>query len=97
MLLFVRRQYVEQIRAGLKTFEIRAGAKYRGVREGDSLSINGQFRLIVTRVEEHTRGSLLTALPDWADAVESCYPGDVDTFYVFHFKPPTDAAPRPAA
>jgi len=93
MLLFVRKQYSDQIRAGVKRFEIRAGARYAKVKAGDDLSINGHFRVAVTRVDEHSRASLIAALPDWREAVESCYPIDNPPYFVFHFNPPPAALP----
>lgn len=96
MLLFVRKLYVNQIRAGQKRFEIRAGSKYANVKVGDSLSINGHFRVSVTRVDSHTRESLIAAMPDWKDAIESCYPDNPGPYFVFHFKPPAAIPPARA-
>ena len=60
MLLFVKQRFVDQIRAGTKTFELRAGSRYSKIRPGDSLSINGRFRVTVERVETYpTLDSLL--------------------------------------
>ena len=98
MLLFVKQRFVDQILAGSKTCEIRYGARYRNVRPGDSLSINGRFRVIVERADSHTRDSLLlTGLVSTADLAD-CY-GTVDgAFYVFHFTAPkAESSPRPAA
>ena len=84
MLLLVKKRFADAIRAGTKTLEIRAGARYRNVRAGDTLSINGHFRAVVTAVEHHTRETLYCALPEWRNAVESCYPNIAGPFYVFH-------------
>lgn len=88
MLLFVKQRFVDQIRAGTKTYEIRFGAKYRGVRPGDSLSINGRFRLEVTRVEVHDRASLVAAALISETDLTDCYGPAEGPFYVFHFMPP---------
>ena len=92
MLLFVRKEYAVQIASGVKTFEIRAGSRYRNIAPGRILSINGQQRVEVTRVERHTRESLLAALPDWAAAVESCYPDNPGPYFVLHFRPAEEHA-----
>jgi ASC-1-like (ASCH) protein len=99
VLLFVRKQYSDAIRDGSKRFEIRAGSRYGKIAVGDSLSINGHFRVTVDAVDPHTRESLIAAMPDWRDAIESCYPGDYPgPYFVFHFKPPTAASsPRSVA
>ena len=96
MLLFVRKLYVDQIRAGQKQFEIRAGSKYSKVKPGDPLSINGQFQVFVTQVDHHTRESLIAAMPDWKEAIEACYPDNPGPYFVFHFKPPAAVPPGPA-
>jgi ASC-1-like (ASCH) protein len=89
MLLFVRKKYSDAIRAGLKTFEIRAGKRYSKVRPGDQLSINGQFRVEVRRVEAHgTLRALIDAFPALADDIAACYPDAPGPFFVFHFRPP---------
>lgn len=87
MLLFVRKQYADMIRDGRKPFEIRAGDRYRNVKPGDRFSINGHFHRVVSRVERHTRESLVASMPDWKAAVESCYPGHSGPYFVFHFQP----------
>ena len=93
MLLLVKQRFVDQILAGTKTCEIRHGARYRNVRPGDALSINGRFRVNVERVDVHTRASLLSAgLVSPADLVD-CYGGAEGPFYAFHFKPPKTASP----
>ena len=94
MLLYVRKQYADAIREGRKPFEIRAGARYRNVRPGDEMSINGNFRVTVTRVDRHTRDSLIAAMPDWADAVRLCYPDNPGPYFVFHFGSSGDVQPK---
>lgn len=92
VLLFVRKRYIDEIRAGTKRFEIRAGIKYAKVRVGDDLSINGRFRVTVTRVEVYaTLDALCTAMPAIATDATACYPDVAGPFYVFHFNPPGDA------
>lgn len=88
MLLLTKKIYSDAIREGSKQFEIRAGRRYRNVGVGDYLSINGYFRVTVDRVDAHSRQSLIEAMPDWRAAIEDCYPGTENEFYVFHFKPP---------
>ena|ERR1051326_4945718 len=96
MLLFVKKRFVDQIVAGVKTYEIRHGLKYRNIRPGDSLSINGRFRLNVTHVEEHDRASLLRArLINPAD-LDDCYASADGPFYVMYFKPPAAVPPARA-
>ena len=98
MLLFVKQRFVDQIRAGTKTWDIRYGPRYRNVKPGDSFSINGRFRVSVERVETVTRAALLGAgLVSEAD-LSDCY-GAVDgPFYVFHFTlPPGVPGRQPAA
>lgn len=103
MLLFVRKQYSDAIKQGLKTYEVRAGARYSKIRPGSALSINGHFRVSVTRVERHDSiENLLTSLagmpfPLSAADMEACYPGVSSEFYVFHFTPPADVQHLPAA
>jgi hypothetical protein len=89
MLLFVKQRFVDQIQAGTKTWEIRYGARYRNVRPGDSLSINGRLRLNVERVDVHARASLLAAGLVSAIDLADCYGAAEGPFYVFHFTPPT--------
>jgi len=98
MLLFVKQRFVDQIRAGTKTCEIRCGAKYRNVKVGDSLSINGRFRLAITRVDVHSRDTLIRAgLVSRADLTD-CYGAAAGPFYVFHFTRPTaESSPQTAA
>jgi hypothetical protein len=90
MLLFVKQRFVDQIRAGTKTWEIRYGARYRNVRPGDSLSINGRLRLNVECADVHTRASLLAAGLVSETDLADCYGAAEGPFYVFHFKPPTE-------
>ena len=95
MLLFVKQRFVDQIRAGTKTWEIRYGARYRNVRPGDSLSINGRFRVTVERLDVHTRTSLVAAGLVSETDLADCYGAAEGPFYVFHFKRPTaGSSPR---
>ena len=96
MLLFVKQRFVDQIVAGVNTYEIRHGLKYRNVRPGASLSINGRFRVDVIRVEQHDRESLLRAQLVSATDLHDCYGSAEGPYYVFHFKPPAAVPPVPA-
>jgi hypothetical protein len=88
MLLLVKQRFVDRILDGSKTFEIRFGRQYRKVKRGDYLCINGWLRLLVDRVETHSRASLLAGgLASPAD-LEDCYAGAEGPFYVFHFNQP---------
>jgi hypothetical protein len=51
MLLFVRAPYSNALRDGRKTIEVRWGPRYRHIRPGDVVSINGRFRMEVTKRE----------------------------------------------
>jgi len=88
-LLFVKGPFAEAIRAGRKTLEIRAGARYAQIARGDSLSINGHFRVRVLDVERaETRAEAMKTLRGrhtlagcaTADilraALRDCYPDD---------------------
>jgi len=76
MLLFVKKKYADAIKSGKKTFEIRAGNRYRNIRPGHKLSINGQFTVFVIAVEHITR------LPK-----TDCYPADhPGPFFKFHIR-----------
>jgi ASC-1-like (ASCH) protein len=79
MLLFVKKKYIDQIVSGAKTYEIRAGPRYRNVKVGDVLSLNGRLRVTVTRIEEHPTAKTLPV------DVSDCYPDSAGPFYVFHF------------
>ena len=79
LLLFVKKKYMEQIRSGAKRYEIRAGKRYRHVRAGDTLSLNGTYRITVRRVETHQNASRLPS------SASECHPGHEGPFYVFHF------------
>lgn len=92
MLLFTKQRFVERILRGVKTFEIRYGQKYRTVKTGDSLSINGAFRLTVTKVETLNRRQVMRYTNE-AD-LSLCYPKEQGPFYVFHFDPPTQDQSR---
>lgn len=93
MLLFVKQRFVNQILAGEKRCEIRYGNRYRNVKPGKALSINGRFRIIVERVEVHTRASLLAADLVSANDLTDCYGLTDGPFQVFFFSPPPAAAP----
>lgn len=94
MLLFVRNPYFAAIKAGLKTFEVRAGTRYARVAVGDKLSINGRFSVIVVRREAHaTIESLIEALKDsnyplTKAQVIDCYPNGPKEYYIFWFEAP---------
>ncbi len=86
MLLFVRKTYVDRIRDGTKLFEVRCGTRYRNVAVGASLSINGHFRVIVTRVDRYeTQGAILAALPASTEGIRDCYGDAPGPYFVFHF------------
>ena len=97
MLLFVKKRFVEQIRSAEKTYEVRLGARYRGIRPGDKLSINGHFSVQVIRVDVHDRAALLAALPISETDLADCYGAADGPFYVFHFMPPIEAPSRRSA
>lgn len=62
-LVFLKQEFAAPLRDGTKRLEIRAGARYEDLRAGDRLSINGQFRLRIARVERYeTRTKLLQAV-----------------------------------
>lgn len=85
MLLFIRQKYIDQIRAGLKTWEIRAGMRYRNIRPGSVLSLNGRERVTVTRVEQGTAEEIAArGLIDSAAELKTMYPAE-SLFRVFHF------------
>ncbi|RLB89402.1 MAG: hypothetical protein DRH26_11645 [Deltaproteobacteria bacterium] len=48
MLFFVKKIFCDQIKAGLKTIEIRVGERYKNINIGDKQSINGHFYVKVT-------------------------------------------------
>lgn len=85
MLLFIRQKYVDQIRAGLKTWEVRAGKRYRNIQPGSVLSLNGRERVTVTRVEQGTAEEIAArGLIDSAAELQAMYPSE-SVFRVFHF------------
>ena len=85
MLLFIRQKYVDQIRSGKKTWEIRAGKRYRNIRPGTVLSLNGRERVTVTATEQADAESLASrGLISSASELREMYPND-SLFYVFHF------------
>ena len=99
MLLFVRNPYFAAIKAGEKRYELRAGARYSHVKAGDWLSINGFFRVRVTRVErfdhaeEASRASSATGYYLSVAAIRACYPGD-QAMYLFYFSAPVEYPDR---
>ena len=103
MLLFVKRPFAEAIRTGQKTLEIRAGARYARIAPGDTLSINGRFRVRVLSVERvETRVELLKALrgrheqagcataASLRDALRDCYPDERGPYIVLSIGTPID-------
>jgi hypothetical protein len=81
MLLYIKQKYFDEIMAGTKTYEIRAGARYRNVAAGDLLSLNGRAVIAVARVERFER---MDELPE---DVTDCYAADhPGPFFVFHIK-----------
>jgi ASC-1-like (ASCH) protein len=97
VLLLVKKRFADAIRDGSKTLEIRAGSRYRNLRPGDPISINGHFRKRLTRVERHDgRDSLIESLRgrfhragfaderDGQQAIRDCYPHDPGEFFVLH-------------
>jgi hypothetical protein len=62
MLLFVKKRFADQLRAGTKTIEIRVGSRYKSLVAGSCLSINGHFRMIVLKREELPLRSLVHGL-----------------------------------
>ena len=93
MLLFVRNPYFAAIKAGEKRYELRAGARYRNLRVGDQLSINGRFRVTITRIqrfetaEDASRASRQAGYFVSVAAIRACYP-NVSSMVMFHFYPP---------
>lgn len=100
MLLLVKKRFADAIRDGSKTLEIRAGSRYRNIRSGDHISINGHFRKRVARVEEHAdRATLIESLRgrfhqarfadehDAQQAIRDCYPHEPGEFFVLHLSP----------
>jgi ASC-1-like (ASCH) protein len=97
VLLLVKKRFADAIRDGSKTLEIRAGSRYRNLRPGDSISINGHFRKRLTRIEQHvTSAALIAALRgrfheagfanerDGQQAIRDCYPREPGVFFVLH-------------
>ena len=85
MLLFIRQKYIDQIRSGAKSWEIRAGKRYRNVAAGTVLSLNGRERVTVTRTEQADAATLeLRGLIASAAELREMYPAE-SLFYVFHF------------
>jgi len=76
MLLFTKKVYSDAIRAGTKLEETRRGTRYRNVKVGDWLSINGHFRVQVKSIERH-------------DYLETeCYRGKPGPYFIFKFTSP---------
>jgi ASC-1-like (ASCH) protein len=92
MLLFVRNPYYQAICEGTKRYEMRAGPRYRNIKAGDQLSINGRFRVTVSRVEiferaeEASRASSAAGYYLSVAAVRACYPAPSGPIYFFHFR-----------
>jgi hypothetical protein len=57
VLMFVRSPFWEDIVAGRKRFEIRAGPRYAKLKTGDSLNLNGKLRVRISRIEECSNAS----------------------------------------
>ena len=76
MLLFVKKQYSDQIKTGKKNFEIRAGERFRNIKLGHIFSINGHFKVRVTKIQK------LNKLPK-----NDCYAtGTQGPFFKFHIR-----------
>lgn len=90
MLLFVKKKYVDQIKRGEKTFELRAGKRYRNITAGDELLINGnQLSLRVTKTAAFpTLESAATATGIDVDELRTLYPNAEAPFYAFYFDKP---------
>jgi ASC-1-like (ASCH) protein len=92
MLLFVCNPYYQAICDGTKRYEMRAGSRYRSVKAGDQLSINGRFRVTVTKVEvfdraeEASRASSAAGYYLSVAAIRACYPDGSGPIYFFHFR-----------
>ena len=99
MLLFVRKPYCHQLRNGTKTIEIRYGDRYRRIRPGHSISVNGQFRLSVERVIHcQTVAEVLDSLDGAYEsagmrdrdschqALSNCYPTQAGPFTLLHLR-----------
>ena len=90
MLLFVRNPYYGAIKAGLKRYELRSGARYANVKPGDTLSINGRFRVLIEAVEVclSERAALAacarSGYPLTSADIRACYP-DARDLRLFHF------------
>ena len=85
MLLLTKQTYVDQILSGRKTFEIRCGRRYRNIRAGDTLSLNGRLRLTVTSVD-----NISIEAARLIDGFSTCY-GNCsagEPIFVFHFESP---------
>lgn len=96
MLLLVKSRFADAIQDGTKTLEIRAGSRYRNIRPGDAVSINGQFRRRVVQVELCAGSDLIARLrgrfhragfadeQDAREAIGNCYPELPEVFYLLH-------------
>jgi ASC-1-like (ASCH) protein len=82
VLLLIKKKYFDQIVAGTKTYEIRAGSRYRNIKAGDRLSLNGRARFPVVRVQEFSHAEQLPE--DVSDCYAADHPGP---FFVFHLGP----------
>jgi hypothetical protein len=99
MLLFIKKRFEDAIRNGEKTIELRCGSRYRNLRPGDFLSLNGHFRKRIERVETFaSRDELLAGLhgryeragfasrQDCRKTIDACYPSSSGCFYVLHLR-----------
>ncbi|MBW2345626.1 MAG: ASCH domain-containing protein [Deltaproteobacteria bacterium] len=97
MLFFVKKPFCDQIKAGLKTIEIRAGKRYQNIGIGDKQSINGHFYVKVTsRRVFKTKTALFNFLkirhkkagfPSLAAAKRACselYPDATGPYFAFY-------------
>ena len=90
MLLFVRNPYYAAIREGSKRYELRCGARYRNLRVGDELSINGRFRKRIRKIERFSRPEEASRASSAAGyylsvaAIRACYPQAAE-LVMFHF------------
>lgn len=96
MLLFVKKPWCYQLASGEKTLELRAGTRYRNLRAGSSISVNGRERYAVERVERfETLERFLTSLigrhqaagfnssESLREGVDHCYGSCDGPFFVF--------------
>lgn len=97
MLLFVKKPFVHWLKEGSKRIEIRAGKRYANLRAGDILSMNGHFRMQITRIDRFASLSdMLAALPNHLNdlhyqtideamtSIRTCYPHDIAPILFLH-------------